>query len=120
MKLLVTGSRSIMDARIVTYALEQTLQEFDISLLYHGGAKGVDTLAGSWATAHGIPIHMEPGRRGQYLRRDRLLVDRADRVVAIWDGASPGTYYTMKYAQERGKLHYCWLERHVKEEMGLL
>lgn len=118
-KLLVTGSRSIRDARIVTYALEQTAQDLDIVLLYHGDAKGVDRLAGAWADAHGIPVQVDHAADGKYYQRDRRLVDRADRVVAIWDGRSNGTRYTMEYAKRCGKFHYCWLEGHAREELGL-
>ena len=40
-----------------------------------------------------------------YLARDCEMVNRADRVVGIWDGESTGTKYTLEYARNKGKLH---------------
>lgn len=39
-----------------------------------------------------------------YLRRDRRIVDDCDVLLVVWDGVkSGGTYYTYKYALEKGK-----------------
>ncbi len=46
-----------------------------------------------------------------YLQRDRLLVDDCDILLVVWDGQeNGGTYYTYKYAKERGKniMLYPW------------
>lgn len=43
--------------------------------------------------------------RDCFIVRDRWMVDRADKVLAVWDGKpGGGTYYTMNYANDRGKL----------------
>jgi len=40
-----------------------------------------------------------------YLVRDEIVVDRSEGVLAVWDGEpGGGTYYTMNYAKEKGKL----------------
>jgi hypothetical protein len=44
----------------------------------------------------------ESAREG-YTRRDREMVDRADVVVGIWNGHSPGTKGTFDYAVTSGK-----------------
>ena len=42
---------------------------------------------------------------GCYTARDRYMVDRADKVLAVWDGKpGGGTYYTMNYANDNDKL----------------
>ena len=42
--------------------------------------------------------------RGCYHRRNRFMVDNADRILAVWDGRlDGGTTYTVKYAQKQGK-----------------
>ncbi len=41
---------------------------------------------------------------GVYLKRDRRIVDDCDVLLVVWDGVkSGGTYYTYKYALEKGK-----------------
>lgn len=42
-------------------------------------------------------------RKNSTLERDRYMVDRADACVAFYlDGRGGGTYYTVRYANERG------------------
>jgi hypothetical protein len=36
------------------------------------------------------------------LIRDKLIVDHADLVIAVWDGDSSGTEFTISYAKRRG------------------
>ncbi len=36
------------------------------------------------------------------LRRNRYMVDNSDFVIALWDGSSGGTEYTVMYARSRG------------------
>lgn len=43
-----------------------------------------------------------------FLGRDRVMVNRADMVIAVWNGASRGTKYTYDYAVKQGK------EAHLK------
>jgi len=126
-RLLVTGSRTITDPRIVAYALCQVVHDLGpVAQLVHGGAKGVDQLAGIWAWERGIPVLPVPpdfrrwpaSSRLAYLKRDELMVDEyATHVTAIWDGASSGTRYTFEYARQKGKLHSIWREEHVREEL---
>jgi hypothetical protein len=76
--------------------------------LVSGGARGIDRLAEAYADAHGIPkriIRPDYGRygRGAPLRRNREIVDCADCVIALWDGVSRGTQYTIDYARRSGK-----------------
>lgn len=46
-----------------------------------------------------------PYRKGdgwKYIRRDKHMVDRADLLLALWDGVEAGgTYQTVRYAQEK-------------------
>ena len=41
-------------------------------------------------------------QRGAMLKRDRYMVDNSDIVVAYLTKSSGGTYYTVKYANEKG------------------
>ncbi len=110
--LLVTGSRSIKTQALVWACLD--LVRPVPALLIHGGATGVDTLAGAWAKSKGIKTCvMRPDTKAwpinkyrwkAYTMRDYAMVDRVERVVAIWDGASHGTKLTLDYAARKGKL----------------
>ena len=52
-------------------------------------------------------------QNGCYFDRDRRMVDDCDLLIVVWDGKpNGGTYYTYKYALEKGKniLMYPWEE----------
>ena len=101
MTVAVIGSRSIrmrVDAFI----------PIDADAIVTGGAQGVDRAAEQYARRKGIPCTvLKPdyerfGRRAP-LVRDQEIVLQADMVVAIWDGASRGTAFSLKYAEQLGK-----------------
>lgn len=100
MKVAVIGSRSITDADISRYIPP------DASLIISGGAIGVDTLAEKYADKKGIkklilyPDYEIYGKSAPLIR-DKLIVDHADLVIAVWDGISSGTEFTISYAKRR-------------------
>ena len=56
-------------------------------------------------TAAGIVYLADKYFQGCYVVRDRYMVDRADKVLAVWDNKTGGgTYYTMNYAIGKNKL----------------
>ena len=79
----------------------------EATMLISGGAMGVDTLAEAYASEKGLPIQVIKPRYDLFgkkapLLRNRQIVECADLVIAIWDGESTGTAYTIDYAHERG------------------
>lgn len=57
-------------------------------------------------------IHMvEPTySRGCMLRRNRVMVDRSDALLTVWDGTRGGTGATVRYAREKGReIRPLWL-----------
>lgn len=102
MKLLIAGSRSITD-----FDLNGHISD-DVDLIISGGAKGIDTLAEQYADKNGIekliirPKYEKYGRAAP-IRRNEEMVDISDAVLAIWDGKSRGTAYTLEYARKKGK-----------------
>jgi len=103
MKIAVVGSRSITGYIDFTAILPD-----NIDLIISGGANGVDTLAEEYADRNGIekliikPDYKRYQRRAPLIR-DCEMVDLCDAVVAVWDGSSRGTAYTVKYAVKTGK-----------------
>ena len=65
-------------------------------------------LAETYAADNGIkfikitPDYAQYGRAATFIR-NRAIIDKADCVVAVWDGQSHGTKYSMDYARKKGK-----------------
>ena len=102
MKMLIVGSRCIKKFDLSEYIPN------NVSLIISGGASGIDTLAEEYADTHGIsklilrPSYEQYGKFAP-LERNRRMVDIADKVLAIWDGKSRGTRFTIDYAKKLEK-----------------
>ena len=102
MKLLIAGSRSITD-----FDLSPHIDD-DVDEIISGGETGIDTLAEKYADEHRISKHIvrpkyHLHKRAAPIKRNREIVDIADRVLVIWDGKSKGTLSTINYAKEAKK-----------------
>lgn len=102
MKLLVVGSRNIDDFDLSLYISDDT------DTIISGGACGIDRLAEQYADKKHISKYILRPRYDLFgksapLYRNRQMVDMSDAILAVWDGKSRGTLYTIKYAQKSGK-----------------
>ena len=102
MKLLIIGSRSITDFDLSPYI------SAEVDTIISGGANGIDSLAEQYADLHRISKYILRPRYDLYGRaapiiRNKQMVEMADAVLAVWDGESKGTQYTLKYAKEINK-----------------
>ncbi len=100
MRIAMVGSRNLL------VDIEKYIPE-NITELISGGAEGIDTLAEQWADRNNIPkLIIKPDYdkdgRSAPIRRNRIIVEAADLVLALWDGKSRGTKFTVDYAKERG------------------
>ena len=78
-----------------------------------GGAKGPDSISVEYAKSLGLPTEVFEAQwnrqpDGSYdrtagFRRNQLIVDASDVVVAFWDGVSSGTRDTIVRAKKTGK-----------------
>jgi hypothetical protein len=90
--LAVVGSRGFKDYDRVC----KVLDEYSIGIVVSGGADGADDLAKRYAKERGlvlvelIPDWKRHGRSAGMIR-NQDIVKRCDRMVAFWDGKSPGT-----------------------------
>ncbi|HIZ54736.1 MAG TPA: DUF2493 domain-containing protein [Firmicutes bacterium] len=102
MKVAVIGSRSL-HINIAPFLPPET------TMLISGGASGIDRQAEICARANHIPIRVFLPDYRRYppkiapLLRNQQIVAACDLVLAIWDGRSRGTKYTIEYAQKIGK-----------------
>ena len=118
MKLAVVGSRSITDSKMIRDILEAATNQLSdrgnghITII-SGGAPGVDEEARLFAKEKMYdyicfkPYHLLDSQAEfkpkYFFTRNRQIVDNADYVLALWDGESNGTKYTMGYAEKKGK-----------------
>ena len=115
MKVIVAGSRSIADIKVVTQAIEES--GFEVDEVVSGTARGVDTIGEEWAKSKGIPVKKFPadwnglGKRAGFVRNAEMA-DYADALVAVWDGKSRGTENMIEQAKKKG------LKVYVKEIAG--
>jgi predicted Rossmann fold nucleotide-binding protein DprA/Smf involved in DNA uptake len=102
MKLAIIGSRGINQINLDDYIEEKP------DLIISGGAKGIDTIAWAWAVDNHLEICVIRPEYNKYgkaapLKRNEIIVDMADKIVAFWDGKSKGTKYVIDYARKNSK-----------------
>jgi len=126
MKVVIAGSREITNYELVRKKINEAIQEalLNVTMIISGGALGVDRLGEKWANENGIPIDLNipdweninvPGavvkinkwgkpynaRAGHM--RNAIMADKADYLIAIWDGKSSGTNNMIKEMEKRNK-----------------
>jgi ribA/ribD-fused uncharacterized protein len=105
LRTIVAGSRGITTIEVVEKAVAAS--GFNISVLLSGAARGVDQLGERWAEAQGIPVERYPaqwdthGKSAGY-RRNEQMAQKAEALIAIWDGESKGTKHMIDYARKSG------------------
>ena len=106
MKLAIVGSRSLDMYETVKNAVDSLSTE--VTEIVSGGARGVDSFAERYAWEHSIPtVIFKPdwakyGKRAGFIR-NKDIVERADFVLAVWDGESRGTLDSINHARKLGK-----------------
>jgi len=98
------------DRRFTDYALRCSVLDrvhTPISIIVSGGARGADTLAERYADSHNIPMQIFHAKWNQYgrsagPRRNTLIVESSDAMVAFLAPGSIGTRNSIAQAKERG------------------
>ena len=125
MKVIVAGSRQVLDYTLVESALSHAtlIHKIQITEIVEGEAAGVDTLAKQWAIAHNVPfkpfkadwsnitvpgavvLTSAWGKKYNAIaghNRNQLMADYGESLVAIWDSKSTGTGDMVKRAIAKG------------------
>ena len=105
MRTIIAGSRSITDYAVVEEAVAAS--GFRPSVVLSGAARGVDTLAFDWGWEQGVPVESYPAdwkKLGKHAGaiRNQIMAERADALIAVWDGRSRGTADMIAKAKRRG------------------
>ena len=109
MKLAIVGSRTLNQKQVLQ-VIEQVIQKSKstITTVVTGGANGVDSIAEYYARANKLnvevyyPLYKKYGKRAPLIRNNEI-VKNCDAVLAIWDGESKGTTYTINKAKREKK-----------------
>lgn len=102
MKVAIIGSRGL-NIEIPDYCIPENTTQ-----IVSGGAVGIDRKAREFAYRKGIQIlEIVPdydlyGKRAP-LRRNDVIINYSDMVVAFWDGKSHGTGYVVNRCRKVGK-----------------
>ncbi len=94
MVVAIIGSRNLTINNIADYIPN------GITEIVSGGAKGIDNCAKIYAVENSVklteilPEYKKYGRVAP-LKRNMQIIDRADLVIAFWDGKSRGTKFVI-------------------------
>lgn len=106
LRVIVCGGRRFNDSRVVFAALDRIHAETPIGVVFHGNARGVDTLADVWGRRAGIRVFAVPaewakhGKAAGPKRNQAMLGHRPDMVIAFPGGN--GTADMVKRATKAG------------------
>lgn len=94
MRTIIAGSRTFSNYDVVKQAIKES--RFIVTSVVSGKCAGVDALGERWAKENNIYIDPNPADWSKYGNpagpiRNRVMASKADALIAIWDGKSPGT-----------------------------
>lgn len=105
MKTIIAGMRDYHNYKDVVEAVHSS--GFDITEVVSGACTGVDRLGEQFAKEHRVPLkqfpaHVTRGGRVQGGKRNTVMANYADALIAVWNGRSRGTGDMIKKARQRG------------------
>ncbi len=107
MKIIVAGSRTFDDYRLLESKLDYLFQNIH-PVIICGEAKGADLLGKKYAREKGLecisfPAKWEEDGKSAGYKRNELMGQIADGLVAFWDRKSKGTKHMIEYMLSLGK-----------------
>ena len=123
-KIIIAGGRDFMDYNLLKEKANKILQEKRVShkiVIISGCARGADTLGLRYASENAFDVEEYPanwdkyGKKAGYMRNVEMA-ENANALIAFWDGKSPGTDYTIKYAIKMGRK----VNVHIIEDLDVM
>jgi hypothetical protein len=92
---------------IVKNYVDSLREIYPVSEIVSGGARGVDALGKRYAEENGLLYTEFPAEWDKYgksagYKRNVLIVDHAEYLLAFWDQKSPGTKHSIDLAKKKG------------------
>lgn len=105
-RVAVTGGRDYADEAWVFTVLDAARQRLGLTVLVHGGASGLDTLADRWAKRRNVPAELYPAKWRQWgksaePRRNQQMVESTPDVLIAFKGGR-GTDHMKSVARYAG------------------
>lgn len=106
-KVIVSGSRDFNDYDFLNNALDtyfKSLKGDNNIIFVLGMSQGADRLGERYAQEHGYTVerHNKESTVTHGSKRNVEMTDKADALVAFWDGKSLGTKHLINAAKEKG------------------
>jgi YspA, cpYpsA-related SLOG family len=108
LRVLVCGGRDLRDAELVESTLDRLLAaRGPFERLIHGGARGVDRIAGTWARKNGVlewdflPEWHRAGMHDGSVRNERMIAEALPALVIAFPGGD-GTADMVERAKAAG------------------
>jgi hypothetical protein len=105
MRTIIAGSRDGVTYADVFAAMEAC--GWTPTAVLSGNAHGVDKMGEFWAKERGVLLERYPAKWKDFGKaaghvRNKEMAQRADALVAVWDGQSPGTKDMLEQAARFG------------------
>ena len=119
MRTIIAGSRDCTDMDVLKTAIADC--GWAPTVVISGTARGVDQLGESWAEENKIPCEQYPANWNKYgksagYHRNVVMADKAEALIAIWDGKSKGTQLMIHIAKDRGLKSHVHLTHSQSED----
>ena len=106
-KIIVTGGTDYTDQPMIWATLDALHRKYGEIVIYHGGAKGTDRIAGAWANQRNMhqivwaPNWDRDGKGAGYRRNEQLVAAAHDACLVAFPGSS-GTAHLVGLARTAG------------------
>ncbi len=119
MRTIIAGSRGGIHYQNLLDALKEI--SWTPTVVVSGTARGVDLMGERWAKENNLPIERYPadwdkhGKPAGYIRNAEMA-DKAEDLLALWDGQSRGTMHMINLAKKKGLVVHVWNMEEKLEE----
>jgi predicted Rossmann fold nucleotide-binding protein DprA/Smf involved in DNA uptake len=124
-RLAVVGARNFHDEKFMFEKIDKVIEKHGApSMIVSGGAQGADMLAKKYAETHQIPLQeflplyheckTNAEKRYAPLKRNLLIVENCDMLLAFPTEESRGTFHTITHAEKQSKKVFIFSNIHVK------
>lgn len=104
---IIAGSREFTNYELLCERCDTLLANRPDAVVISGAARGADQLGERYARERGLGLVQLPadwdahGKRAGYLR-NVAMAEKAQALIAFWDGKSRGTEHMIRIARECG------------------